>query len=235
VKGLGADSHKSYYGTYARIDPAAWPPCDACAIAAATLRRIGKRGLRLLAELSRRGHEATAIARPSRPKAARSLTSYARTRSSIGRSCRRPWSSPPASAPVSFGWARIRLLTNDTGSHISSEDYGIAAVDELEKPTHIRSGVQSAIGQIGQGEALPLLSASAINSRQTFGDAGGVAPYFARDPPSGPTCGQSETRSPALARNVAASSHSSAIEFRQSRLLSLQDAPPSLPGLLATN
>jgi uncharacterized protein len=31
-----------------------------------------------------------------------------------------------------------RLLTNDKGSSISFEDYAIAAVDELETPTHVR-------------------------------------------------------------------------------------------------
>jgi putative NADH-flavin reductase len=31
-----------------------------------------------------------------------------------------------------------QLLSNDTGSRISFEDYAIALVDELEKPAHIR-------------------------------------------------------------------------------------------------
>lgn len=31
-----------------------------------------------------------------------------------------------------------QLLTHDKGSNISWEDYAIAAVDELEKPAHIR-------------------------------------------------------------------------------------------------
>jgi uncharacterized protein len=32
-----------------------------------------------------------------------------------------------------------QLLTHDKGSNISWEDYAIAAVDELEKPAHIRA------------------------------------------------------------------------------------------------
>jgi uncharacterized protein len=37
-----------------------------------------------------------------------------------------------------FRLGRDRLLTGDKGSSISFEDYAIAAVDELEKPAHLR-------------------------------------------------------------------------------------------------
>jgi putative NADH-flavin reductase len=37
-----------------------------------------------------------------------------------------------------FRLGKDRLLTHDQGSSISFEDYAIAAVDELEKPAHIR-------------------------------------------------------------------------------------------------
>ena len=37
-----------------------------------------------------------------------------------------------------FRLGKDQLLTSDEGSHISWEDYAIAAVDELEKPAHIR-------------------------------------------------------------------------------------------------
>jgi putative NADH-flavin reductase len=37
-----------------------------------------------------------------------------------------------------FRLGRDRLLTGDKGSRISFEDYAIAAVDELEKPAHLR-------------------------------------------------------------------------------------------------
>ncbi len=37
-----------------------------------------------------------------------------------------------------FRLGKDQLLTNDKGSSISFEDYAIAAVDELEKPGHIR-------------------------------------------------------------------------------------------------
>jgi putative NADH-flavin reductase len=37
-----------------------------------------------------------------------------------------------------FRLGKDQLLTNDKGSSISFEDYAIAAVDELEKPAHVR-------------------------------------------------------------------------------------------------
>ena len=37
-----------------------------------------------------------------------------------------------------FRLGKDQLLANDKGSSISFEDYAIAAVDELEKPRHIR-------------------------------------------------------------------------------------------------
>ena len=37
-----------------------------------------------------------------------------------------------------FRLGKDQLLTNDKGSSISFEDYAIAAVDELEKPAHLR-------------------------------------------------------------------------------------------------
>jgi putative NADH-flavin reductase len=37
-----------------------------------------------------------------------------------------------------FRVGKDQLLANDKGSSISFEDYAIAAVDELEKPAHIR-------------------------------------------------------------------------------------------------
>jgi putative NADH-flavin reductase len=37
-----------------------------------------------------------------------------------------------------FRLGKDQLLTHDNGSSISWEDYAIAAVDELEKPAHIR-------------------------------------------------------------------------------------------------
>jgi hypothetical protein len=51
--------------------------------------------------------------------------------------------SPPAMiAPGErtgkFRLGKDRLITHDKGSNISWEDYAIAAVDELEKPAHIR-------------------------------------------------------------------------------------------------
>ena len=57
---------------------------------------------------------------------------------STGPSCRQPRCSSPASAPEDSASAWTSCLSNDKGSSISFEDYAIAAVDELEKPAHIR-------------------------------------------------------------------------------------------------
>ncbi len=37
-----------------------------------------------------------------------------------------------------FRLGKDQLLANDKGSSVSFEDYAVAAVDELEKPTHVR-------------------------------------------------------------------------------------------------
>jgi len=44
----------------------------------------------------------------------------------------------PGERTGKFRLGKDQLLTNDKGSSISWEDYAIAAVDELEKPAHIR-------------------------------------------------------------------------------------------------
>ena len=44
----------------------------------------------------------------------------------------------PGERTGKFRLGKDQLLTNDKGSSISFEDYAIAAVDELEKPQHIR-------------------------------------------------------------------------------------------------
>jgi uncharacterized protein len=44
----------------------------------------------------------------------------------------------PGERTGKFRLGKDQLLTNDKGSSISFEDYAIAAVDELEKPAHIR-------------------------------------------------------------------------------------------------
>jgi putative NADH-flavin reductase len=44
----------------------------------------------------------------------------------------------PGERTEKFRIGKDQLLTNDKGSSISFEDYAIAAVDELEKPAHIR-------------------------------------------------------------------------------------------------
>ena len=44
----------------------------------------------------------------------------------------------PGERTGKFRLGKNKLLTNAKGSHISWEDYAIAAVDELEKPAHIR-------------------------------------------------------------------------------------------------
>ncbi len=44
----------------------------------------------------------------------------------------------PGERTGKFRLGKDQLLTSDKGSHISWEDYAIAAVDELEKPAHIR-------------------------------------------------------------------------------------------------
>ena len=44
----------------------------------------------------------------------------------------------PGERAGKFRLGKDQLLTNDKGSSISWEDYAIAAVDELEKPAHIR-------------------------------------------------------------------------------------------------
>jgi len=44
----------------------------------------------------------------------------------------------PGERTGKFRLGKDRLLTTDKGSSISWEDYAIAAVDELEKPAHIR-------------------------------------------------------------------------------------------------
>ena len=76
--------------------------------------------------------------RPRRARAANSSNCCARRRTSNGRSCRRRRCSSRASARASSRLGKDQLLTNDKGSSISFEDYAIAAVDELEKPAHVR-------------------------------------------------------------------------------------------------
>jgi uncharacterized protein len=44
----------------------------------------------------------------------------------------------PGERTGKFRLGKDQLLTNDKGSSISWEDYAIAAVDELEKPAHVR-------------------------------------------------------------------------------------------------
>ena len=44
----------------------------------------------------------------------------------------------PGERTGTFRLGKDQLLTHDKGSNISWEDYAIAAVDELEKPAHIR-------------------------------------------------------------------------------------------------
>lgn len=44
----------------------------------------------------------------------------------------------PGERTGKFRLGKDQLLTSEKGSHISWEDYAIAAVDELEKPAHIR-------------------------------------------------------------------------------------------------
>ncbi len=44
----------------------------------------------------------------------------------------------PGERTGKFRLGKDQLLTTDKGSHISWEDYAIAAVDELEKPCHVR-------------------------------------------------------------------------------------------------
>jgi putative NADH-flavin reductase len=44
----------------------------------------------------------------------------------------------PGERTGKFRLGKDQLLTTDKGSSISWEDYAIAAVDELEKPAHIR-------------------------------------------------------------------------------------------------
>jgi uncharacterized protein len=44
----------------------------------------------------------------------------------------------PYSRTGKFRLGKDQLLTHEKGSNISWEDYAIAAVDELEKPAHIR-------------------------------------------------------------------------------------------------
>jgi putative NADH-flavin reductase len=44
----------------------------------------------------------------------------------------------PGERTGKFRLGKDQLLTHDKGSNISWEDYSIAAVDELEKPAHIR-------------------------------------------------------------------------------------------------
>jgi uncharacterized protein len=44
----------------------------------------------------------------------------------------------PGERTEKFRLGKDQLLTNDKGSSISFEDYAIAAVDELERPAHIR-------------------------------------------------------------------------------------------------
>ena len=47
----------------------------------------------------------------------------------------------PGERTGKFRLGKDQLLTHDKGSNISWEDYAIAAVDELEKPSHIRRAV----------------------------------------------------------------------------------------------
>ena len=50
-----------------------------------------------------------------------------------------PWAViGPGERTGRFRLGKDQLLTTDKGSSISWEDYAIAAVDELEKPAHIR-------------------------------------------------------------------------------------------------
>ena len=52
--------------------------------------------------------------------------------------CLRQAAFAPGERIGKFRLGKDQLLTNDKGSNISWEDYAIAAVDELEKPAHIR-------------------------------------------------------------------------------------------------
>ena len=47
----------------------------------------------------------------------------------------------PGERTGKFRLGKDQLLTHDKGSNISWEDYAIAAVDELEKPAHIRERI----------------------------------------------------------------------------------------------
>ncbi len=44
----------------------------------------------------------------------------------------------PGERTGTFRLGRDRLLTNETGSRISFEDYAVALVDEIEQPAHVR-------------------------------------------------------------------------------------------------
>jgi putative NADH-flavin reductase len=115
----------------------------------------GQAGSRILAELSARGHQVTAIARsPEKIAVLRGVTAargdvYDKggeflelLRNEAGDL---DWTflSPaamfvPGERTGKFRRGKDQLLANDKGSSISFEDYAIAAVDELEKPEHIR-------------------------------------------------------------------------------------------------
>ena len=60
----------------------------------------------------------------------------------------------PGERTGKFRLGKDQLLTHEKGSNISWEDYSIAAVDELEKPAHIRRAVHGRVltRAAGQGE-----------------------------------------------------------------------------------
>ena len=107
----------------------------------------GNGGSRLLAELSRRGHQVTAIAR--NPDTIAKLPGVTAKGGEFLELLRKDkdldWTFLSPSAVIApgertgkFRLGKDQLLTHDKGSNISWEDYAIAAVDELEKPAHIR-------------------------------------------------------------------------------------------------
>ena len=130
----------------------------------------GNGGSRLLAELSGRGHEVTAIARNpdtiaklpgvtvkkgdvfDKPGLVQLLKGHKAEATKGGEFLELlrkdkdlDWTFLSPSALIApgertgkFRLGKDQLLTHDKGSNISWEDYAIAAVDELEKPTHIR-------------------------------------------------------------------------------------------------
>ena len=127
----------------------------------------GQGSSRLLAELTRRGHQVTAIARHPEKSAAgpnvvaknsdvfdkAGLVTLVKGHGAKGADFLEllravtdlDWTFLSPSAMLvhgertgKFRLGKDQLLTNDKGSSISFEDYAVAALDELEKPAHIR-------------------------------------------------------------------------------------------------